>query len=89
MYECKPLVVGMGVRGCGGRPQMYSSPSDAAGPTPAHAPEVLQVSGDFADRRVLRFFCSWDDRGSAGGELHRQGRTLAHFSAQPAPLLFL
>lgn len=73
--------IGMGARGIGGRPQSTSAfhpqphaHAHAAAPAtggPAASVERQRKKSDGSDRRVLRFFCSWDDRRSDGGELHR------------------
>ena len=69
--------IGMGTRGIGGRPQSSAGGVDTAAPAgagggaaPAPAASMM-IKSDGSDRRVLRFFCTWDDRASDGGELHR------------------
>ena len=68
--------IGMGPRGVGGRPQSSAGAAVVAAPSAGAAAASSAVVGysersDGSDRRVLRFFCSWDDRASDGGELHR------------------
>ena len=66
--------IGMGARGIGGRPQSAAagvtsgaaSAAFAAAAAPAPAPPA---KSDGSDRRVLRFFCSWDDRSNGAGEV--------------------
>ena len=70
--------IGLGERGLGGRPGTADGPKGSTradvllvDPPPASSSSPSGGFEHFDDRRVLRFFCSWDDRGSDGGDLHR------------------
>ena len=55
--------IGMGVRGVGGRRVADAAPDAVEG---ARGDENADPKMDAMDRRVLRFFCAWDDRANGG-----------------------